>query len=118
MARSSCETHPHELDAAGGFFAFHRLRAVALYDEVFESLHKIEQDTDTPPTRAEVLRIAHIKALMMIGQSIRETTFSDNPVDAPTGHADLELNRVARVQLSGFPTSLRQLLGLLGEGRD
>ena len=98
--------------------AFHRLRAVALYDEVFESLNKIEQDTDTPPTRAEVLRIAHIKALMMIGQSIRETAFSDNPVDAPTGHADLELNRVARVQLSGFPTSMRQLLGLLGEGRD
>jgi hypothetical protein len=98
--------------------AFHRLRAVALYDEVFESLHKIEQDTDTPPTRAEVLRIAHIKALMMIGQSIRETTFSDNPVYTPSGHADLELNRVARVQLSGFPTSLRQLLGLLGEGRD
>jgi hypothetical protein len=58
---------------------------VALYDGVFESLHKIEQDTDTPPTRAEVLRIAHIKALMMIGQSIRETTFSHNPVDAPRG---------------------------------
>jgi hypothetical protein len=87
---------------------------MALYDEVIESLHKVEQDTDTPPTRAEVLRIAHIKALIMVGQSIGETTFSDNPVYAPSGHADLNVNRVARVQLSGFPTSLRQLLGLLG----
>jgi hypothetical protein len=87
---------------------------MALYDEVIESLDEIEQDTDTPPTRAEVLRIAHIKALLMIGQSIGETTFSDNRVYAPSGHADLKVNRVASVQLSGFPTSLRQLLGRLG----
>jgi hypothetical protein len=47
---------------------------VALYDEVIESLRTIEQDTETPPTRAELLKIAHIKALVIIGQCIEETT--------------------------------------------
>ncbi|MGO9353504.1 MAG: hypothetical protein ACLP3C_22730 [Mycobacterium sp.] len=46
---------------------------MALYDEVIESLEAIEDDTETPPTRAELLKIAHIKALIMIGQSIGET---------------------------------------------
>jgi hypothetical protein len=48
---------------------------MALYDDVIASLDAIEQDTDAPPTRAELLKIAHIKALIMIGQSIGETTF-------------------------------------------
>jgi hypothetical protein len=46
---------------------------VPLYDQVIESLRAIEQDTDAPPTRAELLKIAHIKALIMIGQCIEET---------------------------------------------
>jgi hypothetical protein len=46
-----------------------------LFDEVMATLRAIEQDTDTPATRAELLEIAHIKALIMIGQSIGETTF-------------------------------------------
>jgi hypothetical protein len=44
-----------------------------LYDEVIESLSDIEEDTETPPTRAELPKIAHIKALIMIGQCIEET---------------------------------------------
>jgi hypothetical protein len=46
-----------------------------LYDQVMASLQAIEQDEENPPTRAEVLKMAHIKALIMIGQSIGETTF-------------------------------------------
>jgi hypothetical protein len=45
---------------------------MALYDEVTESLHAIEHNTDTPPTRTEALHIGLIKALIMIGQSINE----------------------------------------------
>jgi hypothetical protein len=45
-------------------------------DEVLATLDAIEQDTDNPPTRAELLQIAHIKGLVAIGQSIGETTFS------------------------------------------
>jgi hypothetical protein len=45
---------------------------MALYDEVIESLHAIEQDTDAKATRAEVLQVGLIKALIMIGQSINE----------------------------------------------
>ena len=48
---------------------------MALYDEVIATLQAIERDSDDPPTRAEFLKIAHIKALIMLGQSIGETTF-------------------------------------------
>ncbi|WP_181025357.1 hypothetical protein [Mycobacterium kansasii] len=48
---------------------------MTLYEELIESLGAIERDTDVPPTRTELLQIAHIKALIMIGQSIGETTF-------------------------------------------
>jgi hypothetical protein len=46
---------------------------MALYDEVVASLHAIEQDTAVPPTRAEALQIAHIKALVIMAQAIEET---------------------------------------------
>jgi hypothetical protein len=46
---------------------------MSLYSDVLEDLQAIEQDTHEPPTRAEVLRIAHIKALIMIAQAIEET---------------------------------------------
>ena len=57
---------PHYLTAR------HRGMLMALYDEVTASLQAIEHDTDAPPTRAEVLHIGLIKALIMIGQSINE----------------------------------------------
>jgi hypothetical protein len=44
-----------------------------LYHEVIGSLSAIEQNAEDPPTRAELLKIAHIKALIIIGQPIEET---------------------------------------------
>jgi hypothetical protein len=44
-----------------------------LFDEVIATLRSLEQDSDEPPTTAEVLKIAHIKALLIIGQCIEET---------------------------------------------
>jgi hypothetical protein len=44
-----------------------------LYEQVMDSLTAIELDTDSPPTRAEILEIAHIKALFAIGQAIEAT---------------------------------------------
>ncbi|HXO51766.1 MAG TPA: hypothetical protein VN888_12205 [Mycobacterium sp.] len=44
-------------------------------DEVLATLDAIEHDADNPPTRAELLEIARIKAMIAIGQSIGELTF-------------------------------------------
>ena len=43
------------------------------YEQVMDSLAAIEQDTDSQTTRAEILEIAHIKALFAIGQAIEAT---------------------------------------------
>jgi hypothetical protein len=48
---------------------------MALLDEVLESLQALEQDP-VAPSRDEALKIAHIKALIMIAQAIEETTLS------------------------------------------
>jgi hypothetical protein len=44
-----------------------------LYEQVMDSLAAIEQDTDSPPTGAKILKIAHIEALCAIGQASAAT---------------------------------------------